>query len=95
MATINVTDLELVASWNYNSKNKECVCNRSIHLPTANQVEKKNIYRNDITFGECGHAFHTECINSYLKTYNNMCPLDRLPFTKSENNYKIKYNVIE
>ena len=95
MANIKVTDLELVASWNYNSKNKDCVCNRSIHLPTATQVEKKNLYRNDITFGECGHAFHTECLHSYLKIYNNMCPFDRLPFTKSDNNYKIKYNIIE
>jgi hypothetical protein len=95
MAKINITDLELVALWNYNSKNKECICNRSLHLPTLTQIENNNIYRNDITFGKCGHAFHTECINSYLKTYNNMCPYDRLPFEKSENNSKIKYNMIK
>lgn len=95
MAEIQILNINLVATWDYETNNKECVCNRSLHLPTVNQIENKNIYRNDITFGECGHGFHTECINSYLKTYNNMCPHDRLPFIKCKNNYKIKYNLIE
>lgn len=95
MATIDIQHIDIVSSWDYISKNKECVCNRSLHLPTVNQIENRNIYRNDITFGECGHAYHTECINSYLKTYNNMCPCDRLPWTSIKNNYKIKYSVLK
>lgn len=94
MANIKVTDLELVALWNYNSKNKECLCKRSLHIPPVTQVEKKNLYRHNITFGKCNHAFHSDCINSYLKTYNT-CPFDGLEFTRCDNNYKIKYNVAE
>jgi len=94
MSNIKITDLELFATWKYNSKNTNCICGRTLCLPTVSQIEKKNIYRDDITFGECGHAFHTECINSYLKTNNNMCPYDRLPFIKSEIKNKIKYNII-
>lgn len=92
MANIKITDLDVIASWKYNSKNSDCVCNRSLQLPMSTQINKKKIYSNNIVFGECGHAFHTECINAYLKTYN-MCPLDKLKFMRIEPNYKIKYNI--
>jgi len=95
MASITLKNIDLVGCWNYASKNTECVCNRSLQLPTATQIENKNIYRNDIVFGECGHGFHTECINSYTRTYGPMCPHDKLPFTASKNSYKIKYSVIK
>lgn len=95
MATIDIKKINIVASWDYTSKNKECVCNRSLHLPTVGQVEKQNIYRNDISFGECGHAYHTECINAYLKAYGGMCPCDRLNWTTVKNDYKIKYSILK
>ncbi len=92
MASINITDIEIVASWGYNSKNTNCICDTSLHLPAHN--ERNNIHRDNVTFGECMHGFHTECLNPYLKNNSGACPFDKLPFIKSENNYKIKYNII-
>ena len=27
----------------------------------------------------CQHVFHCDCIENYLKTFSNKCPLDNLP----------------
>jgi hypothetical protein len=94
-ATIKVNDINLIATWNYTSVHSECVCKRSLHLPTVNQVENKNIYRNDIVFGECGHGMHSECLDNYMKVYGKMCPIDKLPWKQQNSNYKIKYSMIK
>jgi hypothetical protein len=95
MATINIKNLNIVASWDYTSTNKDCVCKRSLHLPTISQIEKKNLYRNDIVFGECGHGMHSECISNYIKENGCICPIDNIPWNQTNNNYKIKYSMIK
>lgn len=93
MATINIKNIDIVATWDYTSKNKECICNRSLHLPTVNDIDNKLINRNNIFFGECGHAYHKECLNPYLIKYDNMCPQDRLKWESKKIN-KEEYKIV-
>jgi len=94
-ATFKINNINIVSTWNYTCKNTSCVCDRSLHLPTSAEVEKKNIYRNDIIFGECGHGMHSECINLYIKNNEGMCPIDRLPWIPVKTNSKIKYSMLK
>ena len=92
MSSIKIKDINIVATWNYTT-NLNCVCERSLHLPIINQ-EKKTICNNNIHFGECGHALHSECFDKYVKENNNICPFDLMHWKSLPNEYKIKYNKV-
>ncbi len=93
-AQIKINSIDLVGTWKYTASNKECLCNRSLQFPTTSQIEKKNIFRNNVVFGECNHAFHEECINKHIKTNNNLCPIDNLIWLHKKTTNNIKYSVM-
>ena len=41
MTEMKINSINLCATWNYASKNPACVCSRPLHMPTANEVQKK------------------------------------------------------
>ncbi len=90
MTDFKINSINICAGWSYSSKNQTCICSRPFHLPTANEVQKKVISRNNVVTGECGHAFHKECINNYIKnnlvngTQVSLCPIDHLPWTPKQ-----------
>ena len=90
---LELKSIDLVATWKYNCKNTECMCNRSLYLPIVTKVDTNNISTDNIIIGECGHGMHKSCIESYLKTCNNTCPIDKLQWTASETNKPTYYIV--
>lgn len=93
-ASIQLNKLDLVVQWKYACTNTECICNRQLHLPTLNEIENKNINTNNVVFGECGHGMHKACLDSYLKTYDGICPIDRLKWVQMQTREKPKYNIV-
>ena len=62
---LKVEKINIKAYWDYTFHNDMCIICRG------------NIYENSesyIVVGQCNHAFHYDCISSWLRTRNN-CPL--------------------
>ena len=71
MANITVKKLKIVASWNYNTENKECsICNTDLLTPVIDYNNKLN---GDIQIGSCYHGFHSVCMKKWEKK-DMSCP---------------------
>jgi RING-box protein 1 len=67
-----------VAMWSWDSCAEHCaICRNSINEPSI-EYQANPSPTNDnglsITFGTCGHVFHLDCIQRWLKT-RSVCPL--------------------
>jgi hypothetical protein len=91
---LEINSIDIIATWKYNCKNTDCICNRPLYLPTVNEIDKNNISTDNVIIGECGHGMHKPCIDAYFKTYNNMCPIDKLEWKSIQEN-KPKYHIVE
>jgi hypothetical protein len=69
-----------ISSYEETEINKECViCKRLLTEPSYNTIsDNKSILKiTEISIGKCGHSFHKDCIDCWLK--NSMCcPIDRI-----------------
>ena len=67
----------------YNNKIcAECkICRCSLNEPSYEQKIKnsKILLPIEKSIGKCGHIFHTECINEWIKT-KQICPIDFCPW---------------
>jgi RING-box protein 1 len=67
-----------IAMWSWDSCAEHCaICRNSINEPSI-EYQANPSPTNDnglsITFGNCGHVFHLDCIQRWLKT-RSVCPL--------------------
>lgn len=51
---------------------KSC-CLPALHLPRPFPTSRTSSF--NLVWGQCGHAFHLQCINEWIKN-NNTCPLN-------------------
>lgn len=91
---IDITSIDLVATWKYNCKNTDCVCNRALYLPTVTEIDTNNISTDNVIIGECGHGIHKSCLDTYFKTCDNICPIDKLTWS-SASVTKPKYHIVD
>ena len=77
----------LYAEWNWNIHNDICpICRNNIIDPSIQcEANKFDISTCIGVTGECGHAFHYDCITIWLKT-RNVCPLDNKPWVFQKKN---------
>jgi RING-box protein 1 len=73
-------DIEIASYKNDTSYTKECViCKRTLFEPSYEMLsDNKNILNEtEIVIGKCGHIFHGDCLNKWLKTCDS-CPIDKV-----------------
>lgn len=72
---IEITSTKLITSWMYNTVCHECAyCKHSLLQSSPDFYAEGNI--STISTGKCGHSFHHECINAWLKK-SHTCPVCR------------------
>jgi hypothetical protein len=69
-----INDVKMINTWCYNLKfNSECTICRCNLNSNSIYADEKGIESVVVT-GLCGHSFHHECINPWIKTNSN-CPI--------------------
>lgn len=78
MPLFEIDKIVLITSLKYKkSMNQDCsICRENLDNDSIYAIENetKNSLDKKIYTGICGHGFHTECIDKWLKNNNN-CPL--------------------
>jgi hypothetical protein len=54
------------------------ICKRDLMAPTLENMNN-GITVSKVALGKCGHAFHSECIDKYIRT-SVSCPIDMTPW---------------
>lgn len=71
---IVINNMKIISSWSYHlDKNTDCtICRGSLNSDSIYNMEKG--IRSTLSRGLCGHMYHTECIDPWLKN-NIKCPI--------------------
>lgn len=85
LLNMKIEHINLVATTRYKTDDDICsLCKNPLSHPS---VEAASRFKpsSDVSLGKCGHAFHHECIDTYLATQGGMCPICNKSF-----NYQTK-----
>ena len=95
MSKFKINKINLLSSWCYNLKNNiDCtVCRVNLNMNSI-YADEKGI-DSLVVSGMCGHCFHNECIENWIKSYNSSginnkhCPICSEKWVP---NNKLKFN---
>lgn len=80
-ALCSVQKWSVVAVWSWNLVTDTCaICRNNLHEPSIEYQAHQGVIEESehpglsIAWGSCGHVFHLDCIQRWLKT-RNVCPL--------------------
>ena len=78
-----VQNIQLVGCQKFKgSCNEDCtICRVSLNSDSIYAIEKN--FKSTLKSGTCGHYFHTECINEWLKKNLN-CPICNCNFVQNK-----------
>jgi hypothetical protein len=74
-------DFEIMS---YDDKCEKCIecafCKRSLYEYSYNIITDNKSLLNDnkVIIGKCGHMFHKDCMDSWIKCGNTICPIDKV-----------------
>jgi hypothetical protein len=74
-------DFEIIS---YDEKHEKCTecafCKRSLYEYSYNIITDNKSLLNDnkVIIGKCGHMFHKDCMDSWIKCGNTICPIDKV-----------------
>lgn len=56
------------------------ICKRSLYEPSYDNIsENKNIQNEpNLILGNCGHIFHHDCMDKWIKSGGKICPIDKV-----------------
>jgi len=83
---INIVKCNFYATSDYKNINNICACCKHVldtKCPTCKIKQEENIHVKcncKIIIGKCMHAFHEHCIDQYIKSYVNICPVCSKPW---------------
>jgi len=70
---VEIKKINIVGYWNWDIHNDTCpICRNNIY--ECIDCENKTNETIDSVIGVCGHAYHFDCISTWLKT-RQVCPL--------------------
>jgi RING-box protein 1 len=87
---IKIKQIYIRGYWNWNIHNDTCAICRNYIFESS--ISSKNNQSNSV-IGHCNHAFHYECISSWLHTKNN-CPLCNRKWQYKKKNNKLNVDDI-
>jgi len=75
MSRFEINNINLITSWSFRLKhNKDCTICRNCLNSNSGYNADKGINSQFILISACGHAFHEECIEPWIKK-TNKCPV--------------------
>lgn len=77
--SMEVEKLDFVCAWSLNLQSSDCSLCKSNLLTPVNS-DAKNVFKNHISRGRCGHAFHSSCISTYTNSTGSSCPTCLTPW---------------
>jgi E3 ubiquitin-protein ligase RBX1 len=77
--TFEINRIKIITTHSYNlDKNQDCtICRQHLNSSSIYALEKG--IKSQVQQGTCGHMFHNECIDPWLKT-NKKCPICCIPW---------------
>ena len=82
-----IRDVKILTSWRHNLPlNNDCTICRNNLNEDSMEYQNKGI-TSYIVVGNCGHSFHRECLNGWIKD-NHRCPIcgDKWSYKEKNNN---------
>jgi len=74
-----IEGLNLVIHWDLQTKNKACdLCRKPLLMPSVIEMKCETTSTDNglVSVGDCEHAYHKSCIDSFLKENSStMCPI--------------------
>jgi len=83
MPTFEIVQLNMLGTYEYNVLTTICtICKNPLSFSSPDNEEINKIFKYNVSLGNCGHPYHTNCIEQWLKS-SKTCPTCFSEFTFS------------
>lgn len=79
-----IVSIDFMVPWSFKTSDQHdncAICRKNLMEPSHEDI-KKNKEIHAVSTGQCGHSFHAECVDQWVKTGQIICPIDKTPWNK-------------